>query len=437
MRRRGWFIAHHQEDTIDTDPEYDVFVGVDWGSEEHHACVVDPRGKKVGTKVVRHDGTALSELASWLESFSAPPRVAVAIETPRGAVVEMLIERGFIVHHINPKQLDRFRDRHSVAGAKSDRLDSYVLANSLRTDRPLFHRIVPADDDVVELREYLRQHEDLTRDLNGDANRMREQLARYFPQALELCPGADEPWFWALLSLVPTPTHAERVKETRISLLLKEHGIRRLKAPEILAALRKPPLRVSTATVNAAVSSVRLLIERLRLASRQEANVRRAAEAVVKRLAKPVKDAEPGQSVEHRDAAVLLSLPGVGWKVAATMLVEGYEAIADRDYRAMRALAGVAPVTKQTGKNRKGRPQMRQAANLRLRNAHYHWARVSSQHDPTTKDYYADLRKRGHSHGRALRSVADRNLRLLFAMLREHALFDAERPSRRAPKNEG
>jgi hypothetical protein len=64
----------------------------------------------------------------------------VAIEVPRGALVEGWIERGFHVCAIHPKQLDRFRDRHSVAGAKDDRRDALVLADSVRTALPSFRR---------------------------------------------------------------------------------------------------------------------------------------------------------------------------------------------------------------------------------------------------------------------------------------------------------
>ena len=55
-----------------------------------------------------------------------------------GPIVEALLERGYNVYSINPKQLDRFRDRFAVSGAKDDSLDSYVLADSLRTDMPLY-----------------------------------------------------------------------------------------------------------------------------------------------------------------------------------------------------------------------------------------------------------------------------------------------------------
>ena len=85
-------------------------------------------------------------MAGWLLSFSAgAPEVGVAIETPRGPVVESLMEHGFAVHSVNPKQLDRFRDRLSPAGAKDDRRDARVLASALRTDAHCFRRLEPTD----------------------------------------------------------------------------------------------------------------------------------------------------------------------------------------------------------------------------------------------------------------------------------------------------
>ena len=70
---------------------------------------------------------------------------------------------------------------------------------------------------------------------------------------------------------------------------------------------------------------------------------------------------------------------------------------------------------------------MRYACNHRLRNACYHWARVSTRVDDAAREYYAALRARGHSHGRALRSVADRWLRILMAMLKTRTLYDTTR----------
>jgi transposase len=107
--------------------------------------------------------------------------------------------------------------------------------------------------------------------------------------------------------------------------------------------------------------------------------------------------------------AILRSLPGIGRINLATLLAEASGPVSRRDYSALRTLTGVAPVTKRSGKMCV--VMMRSAAHGRLRDAVYHWARVAVQRDPASGDRYAALRKRGCSHGRALRGVADRLLR--------------------------
>ncbi len=406
--------------------EFTHFVGIDWATEEHQVCVLDGRRKVISERVVKHTGTALAELANALAKLGEPKSIAVAIETSRGAVVEMLMERGFAVFHLNPKQLDRFRDRHTVAGAKDDRRDAFVLADSLRTDLHLFHRVHVDDDDIVLIRELTRADDDLAKESNGLTNRLREQLLRFFPQFLELSPSMDEGWVWELLTIVPVPEAAPKVSSARVAKLLADHRIRRLDAAKVLETLQKPPLKVSAGTTSAASAHIALLVPRLKLVTAQRREVEKSVKQLLQKLAE--KESSEGQEREHRDVTILLSLPGVGWKVTATMLAEASEALVDRDYRALRALAGVAPVNKQTGKNKRGRAEMRRAANNRLRNVHYHWARVSAQTDPHAKAQYTALRAKGHSHGRALRSVADRNLRLLMAMLRNGTLYDPTRP---------
>ena len=154
------------------------FAGVDWGSEKHQVCVLDAAGKVLGEREFEHSGTGLSQMASWVLSLATGDagEVGVAVETPRGPVVESLMERGFAVHSINPKQLDRFRDRLSPAGAKDDRRDARVLASALRTDPHCLWRLEPTDPAIVELREWSRLSEELTRERVRLANRMRDQL---------------------------------------------------------------------------------------------------------------------------------------------------------------------------------------------------------------------------------------------------------------------
>jgi transposase len=128
---------------------------------------------------------------------------------------------------------------------------------------------------------------------------------------------------------------------------------------------------------------------------------------------------------EHRDVTILRSLPSVGRLVAATVLAEASQLLAERDYQTLRAQAGVAPVTRQSGQ--KAQVSMRLACNRRLRNAVFHWARVSIGVDLRCRAHYDRLRQGGHEHARALRGVADRSLGVLLAMLASRTLYDAER----------
>lgn len=193
------------------------FVGIDWATQMHEICVLDPLRVVRETFRVPHTADGVKELLARLSCYGPPETVAIGIELTRGQLIEALVERAYPVYALNPKQSDRFRDRHSVAGAKDDRLDAFVLADSLRTDRPCFHRVQPDEAAVLLLREWSRMEDELREEQTRLCNRLREQLYRYCPQWLTLCPAADEPWFWALLELAPTPDAARRLRRPRVA----------------------------------------------------------------------------------------------------------------------------------------------------------------------------------------------------------------------------
>ena len=331
------------------------------------------------------------------------------------------------MYSLNPKQMDRFRDRHTVPGAKDDSRDAFVIADSLRTDRHLFHRIRLDEAGIFRLRELGRTEEDLQREIVRTGHRLRELLNRYYPQMLKLCPGVDEVWFWDLLALAPLPAAVKKLKRAKIEQLLKSHRIRRLDADQVLAQLKVPPLRLAPGSAEAASEHALLLLPLLRLLRQQKMDLAQRMQALLDEMA------QPGPTHEHRDVTILLSLPGVGRIVAATMLAEGSQALAERDYHALRSYAGVAPITRQSGKKRL--VVMRQSCNERLRDAIYHGARVHAQHDERAKKRYAELRGKGYSHARALRGVADRFLAVLVAMLRTKTLYDPALPSSQPTPN--
>src|SRR3954454_20745952 len=173
------------------------YAAVDWGSEQHQACLLDGAGAVVGERAFRHDGAGLVALCDWLVSLAGDAgAAAVGIEVPHGPVVDALLDRGFAVHAINPKQLDRLRDRFSVAGAKDDRRDARVAAAGLRTGPHLFRPVRAGDPGVIELREWSRLAEELQQERVRLGNRIRQQLWRYYPQLLELSDDVAAEWLW-------------------------------------------------------------------------------------------------------------------------------------------------------------------------------------------------------------------------------------------------
>jgi transposase len=395
------------------------FAGVDWGSEQHQVCLLNATGKVVGERAFAHDGAGLVAMCDWLVSLAGhSSSVAVAIEVPHGPVVDVLLDRGFAVHAINPKQLDRLRDRFSVAGAKDDRRDARVAAAGLRTDPHLFRPLQVGDPGVIELREWSRLAEDLQQERVRLTNRIRQQLWRYYPQLLALSDDLTAEWILELWRLAPTPAKAARLREATLASLLRRHRIRRLKGADVLEILRQPAITVAAGVTEAAVLHLRSLIARLRLANAEFCQAEQKLDELCAKLSQNAAAATQGPC----DAEILRSMPGIGTAILAILITEAGDPLARRDYAALRTLSGVAPVTKRSGKT--CIVVMRYAAQARLRQAVFHWARVAVVHDPNSRKRYEALRQRGHSYGRALRGVADRLLGVVCVLLRRQVLFN-------------
>ena len=405
--------------------QLEYFVGVDWSSVDHQVCVVDMKGKVCAQRSFKHCGMGLAQMADWIvrTTQSSPHKVGVAIETPRGPVVESLMGREFVVYSINPKQLDRYRDRFSLAGAKDDRLDARVLAETVRLDRNHLRRLDAQMPEVVMLRDCSRLHGQLTADKVRLNNQMRDILWRYYPQFLEISSGLSRLWVLELWMLAPTPHKAKRLRLSSIERLLKKHRIRCIDAKTVKQCLIAPSVAVTAATAQGAVFQLKSVIERLTVVIRQLKETQREMDRLIDEFDKSFREQDDPVAIQRqRDVEILSSIPGVGRIILATLLAEASDVLLLRDYNALRTLCGVAPVTKRSGKLYL--VVRRHVVNPRLQQAIHHWAQIAIQHDPVSKAKYTALRARGHRHARALRSVADRLLKVTCTMLINQQLFD-------------
>jgi len=103
--------------------------------------LTDGNGRKIGEKIFKHSGEGLAEMAAWLLTASGAggaSQVHIAIEVPHGPVVETLIERGFMVHAIDPKQMGlSLRSEGRASRTKRRRRRRYVQAAAIEKAFPL------------------------------------------------------------------------------------------------------------------------------------------------------------------------------------------------------------------------------------------------------------------------------------------------------------
>ena len=396
------------------------YIGIDWATEAHRICLLDQNGQPCAKVSIPHSGAGLDQLLEWLASHGVEPAfAAVAIETPRGALVETLVERHYAVFAINPKQLAHFRDRYTSAGAKDDDRDAWVAASALRTDEKAFQQVAIDAPELIQLRELYRTADELREEVQRLTSRLREQFIRYYPQMLALYPSPDQPVIWELLGLAPLPATAQQLTVLQVETVLRKCRIRRFTAGQVLEQLRATPLTLAKGAAAAASDHALILVAQLRVIYELRKQTLKRLGSIEKKMLQTTTG-----SGAPSDAAIIASLPGAGVLTTAALLSESSRAVAQRDAPALRAYAGVAPVTQQSGKSLK--VSMRYACNNRLRNALYHFA-MGSLRDPVARRHYDRLRGEGHSHARALRGVADRWVTVLMAMLRSGTLYDATR----------
>ena len=165
-----------------------LFVGNDWAEAHHDVEIVDQEGRVLVRRRLPEGVAgvgALHELvADHLGEADEPGQVLVGIETDRGPWFQALVAAGYTVYPINPLQVARYRERHGVAGGKSDPGDAHVLAEIVRLDRA-HHRAAAGDSELAEqVRLAARAHQTMIWTRQRSTNTLRSLLREFYPAAL-------------------------------------------------------------------------------------------------------------------------------------------------------------------------------------------------------------------------------------------------------------
>ena len=389
-----------------------IFVGDDWAEAHHDVYVCDEAGTRLAARRVPEGVGGLAVLHELIATHASDPfEVVVGIETDRGLWVQALVEANYAVYAINPKSASRYRDRHTLSGAKSDPGDAKMLAELVRTDRHN-HRQVAGDSALGEgVKVLARAHQTLIWERTRATNRLRSSLREYFPAALETFDTLADRDTLAVLAKAPTPTDAAKLTPGKLRTVLRNAGRRR--NIESRAATIATGLRVDTLRAPAAVEAAYGATTRSSVAIIMELNIQIEVLAV-----------ELGTNFEqHPDSAIYLSLPGVGVVLGARMLGEfGDDPNRYADAKSRKNSAGTSPITRASGKRTVALARF--VRNKRLADALDQGAFCSISSSPGARAFYDQRRALGDSHHKALRTLGNRWVGILHGCLRHRTLYD-------------
>jgi transposase len=396
-----------------------VFCGIDWAEDHHDVALVDTRGTVLARLRITDSAAGFAQLLALLAAYgdSADTPIPIAIETPRGLLVACL-RAGRQVFAINPLAVARYRERHSVARKKSDAVDAATLANILRTDIDA-HRPLPADTELAQAVAVLaRAQQDAVWDRTQAHNKLRSALREFYPAILDAFAtkrdGILRPEVRTILAAAPTPTAAAKLTKTQLQALLRRAGRKRSIDGE--AARLQAVFRASYLHQPALV---------------EEAYGRQTL-ALVRTLDAACVNADELEAVaterfeQHPDAKIIASFPGLGALTGARLLAEiGDDRSRFADARALKAYAGSAPVTRESGKSRY--VMTRKVKNQRLAAAGYIWAFSALTASPGARAHYDRRRQANERHTAAQRNLFNRMIGMLHHCLQTGQIYDEQK----------
>jgi transposase len=386
--------------------QYEVFLGLDVGKGEHHAVALGRDGARLHDAPLPNSEARLRALYDKLARHGS---ILVVVDQPAsiGALpVAVARAGGHQVAYLPGLAMRRIADLHAGT-AKTDARDAYVIADAARTLPHTLRRVDTGDDTLAELEMLVGYDDDLAGEATRVSNRIRGLLTQIHPPLERvLGPKVTHPAVLELLARCGGPAGLRKTGRRKLATIATRQAPRigQHLVTQIMAALDEQTVVVPGS---------------------------QAAETILPRLASSLRDvlaqreqiaAEvEGMLDAHPLAKVLTSMPGIGVRTGARILLEVGDATAFPTPGHLAAYAGLAPVTRRSGSSIRGEHPPK-GGNKQLKRAFF-LAAFAALTDPASRTYYDRKRAEGKKHNAALICLARRRVDVLFAMLRDKTTY--------------
>jgi transposase len=391
---------------------FGVFLGLDVGKDAHHAVGLDRDGTRL------HDGplpNSEPKLRALFDKLARHGTLLVVVDQPAtiGALpVAVARASAHQVAYLPGLAMRRIADLYP-GRAKTDARDAFVIADAARSLPHTLRPVDVGDDALAELEVLVGFDDDLAGEATRLSNRIRGLLTGIHP-ALEraIGPKISHPAVLEILSRCGGPTGITKAGRRKLTTIAKPHAPRMTDTliDTIMAALSEQTVTVPGTT--AADTVLPRLADSLKTVHQQRKQVAEQVEGIL--------DAHPL-------TPVLTSMPGIGVRTAARILLEIGDASNFANSAHLAAYAGIAPVTRSSGTSIRGEHPAR-TGNRKLKRAFF-LAAFAALSDPVSRTYYDRKRAEGKKHNAALICLARRRCDVLYAMLRNHTHYRHPTPT--------
>jgi transposase len=403
-----------------------VAVGIDSSDAHHDVCLLGPDAETESPLRIANDWAGFQQLLAVLQARWPQLSWCFALENPKSLLGQFLLQAGYPLYAPNPLAVARTRQSLAVSGAKSDAGDARVLARMLRErDERRLQPIMPNSPEGTLVSGLVEQRRELVTEKTRLHNQLVALLKSFYPRALELFSDLDQPLTRAFLGAFPTPSALQRASLPQWQkLFVGKRYPRPRQIPQLWEQATAPQVPVAP------------VVEAL--GERQLRRLLRLLEVVLEELSQ-VEAALAEAFAAHPDAEFFRSLPGAAAVLAPSLLaLVGDNRERWQEWRQLATYAGTAPITKQSGRSRS--VSMRFHCQREARNILYLYAGCSLRQCPWAESFYQQQRRAGKTHGAALRSLANKWLRILYRMWQERQPYDeltylAALRRRQAPKS--
>src|SRR6266508_2407073 len=239
------------------------YLGVDWADEFHQVWVSDTEGKKVAEITIEQSVKGRSEFGRWLHERKAEGiELWASIEKPHGRIVDFLLDHGVVVYPVNPKALDRARDRFRMSQSKSYSFDAYVFAEFLRTDHVYLRALQPSSEAAQELKLLTEDCQRHIRQQTRLVNQLTATLKAYYPRALEVAE-VTSALAREFLQAYPTPEALPALTARQWQRWARGRRLSEARIGALWAVLQQPQLPVPAHVVRAKARLMQSLVEQL------------------------------------------------------------------------------------------------------------------------------------------------------------------------------